>query len=62
MDYGYEVSEAILWQYGYYKGADKDRLLDMAEILKELYEISSGDKWIKDALVRVVNEYEGRSN
>lgn len=66
MFYGYEISEAVLEHYGFYKGADKDRLLDMAEILEDLYEVSGNDRWVRKSLKGVVRkyyeEYEGKSD
>ena len=56
---GYQVAEAILNQYGFCKGVDKDGLLDMLWILDELEGLTH-DKWIRKALEAVARDYEER--
>ena len=59
MEYGYEIAEAVLEQYDFYKGASKDRMLDILYILADL-ENHVHDKWVRNALGRVAEDYVGR--
>ena len=54
---GYEIADAILSQYGFYKGVDKGRLMDMIWILDDLAQLTD-DKWINNALGLVIRRYE----
>lgn len=54
---GYELAEAILNQYDYFKGADKDRMLSALAILIELDSIVQ-DQWISRAIEEVKGRYE----
>lgn len=59
LESGYEIADAILNQYGFYKGVDKDRLMDMIWILDDLAQLTD-DKWINKALGLVIRRYEER--
>ena len=48
IEYGYELADAVMEQYGIYNGAGKDRGLDAYAILIEQYHLTH-DPWIADA-------------
>lgn len=57
MDYGYQIAEAILNQYGIYKNPTHENVMDAAVILKELTNVTD-DKWIHRAFIWMNDEFD----